>query len=114
MPGAGGAFRASDARQKQVNCNLCARQADPTPGPNSSMPRYFFDESDGDKHDRDEVGLLLDGPDAARSEAVRALPDMARDVLPDGHHRTLAVSVRTPDDGVVFRASLTLKCEWLG
>jgi hypothetical protein len=41
---------------------------------------------------------------------------MARDVLPDGQYRRLAVSVRTGDDAgmILFRASLTLKCEWLG
>jgi hypothetical protein len=78
------------------------------------MPRYFFDATDGDQISRDDVGILLDGPDEARAEAVKALPDMARDVLPDGQYRKLAVSVRTPDSGILFRASLTFKCEWLG
>jgi len=44
------------------------------------MPRYFFD-LDGVT---DQSGLELDGPEQARSEAIKALPDVARDVLPDG------------------------------
>jgi hypothetical protein len=73
------------------------------------MPRYFFDEDDA----RDLVGMQLDGPERARAEAVKALPDMARDVLPDGEELTLAVAVRDMDGRVFFRASLTLKCEWV-
>jgi hypothetical protein len=59
----------------------------------------------------DPVGLELDGPEQARAEAVKALPDMARDVLPDGDHLRLAVSVRDETGRVFFRASLTLRCE---
>jgi hypothetical protein len=73
------------------------------------MLRYFSDENE----DRDQDGLVLAGREQARTQAVKALPDMARDVLPDGEELTLAVAVREADGPVFFRASLTLKCEWL-
>ena len=73
------------------------------------MPRYFFDENGA----RDQDGLDLFGREQARVQAVKALPDMARDVLPDGEALMLAVAVREADGPVFFRATLTLKCEWL-
>ena len=72
------------------------------------MPRYFFDENGA----RDLNGLEMDGPEEARAEAVKALPDVARDVLPDGDGLTMTIAVRERDGPVFFRASLTLKCEW--
>jgi hypothetical protein len=78
------------------------------------MPRYFFDTDLDERLSVDEDGLELDGPEQARTEALRALPDMARDVFPQGQDRTLVTTVRTEDEAVIFRASLTLKCEWLG
>src|SRR3954454_24340819 len=74
------------------------------------MPRYFFDETGT----RDRDGLDLTGREQARAQAIMALPDMARDVLPDGEELTLAVAVREADGPVFFRATLTLKCEWFG
>src|SRR4051812_18072207 len=69
------------------------------------MPRYFFDENGT----RDRDGLDLAGREQARRQAIKALPDMARDVLPDGKELTLAVAVREADGAVFFRASLILK-----
>ena len=47
------------------------------------MPRYYFDTYDGDQFLRDEIGIEFDSLDAARSEAQRFLPEMAREALPD-------------------------------
>jgi hypothetical protein len=77
------------------------------------MPRYFFDIDDGERVTTDLDGLELDGPETAKAEAVRVLPNVARDVLPDGDARTLSTTVRTADQGSIFRASLTLRCEWV-
>jgi hypothetical protein len=70
------------------------------------MPRYFFDQHD----QHDQIGLELDGPEQARAEAVRALTDIARDVLPNGEKLSLIVAVREGDGPVFFRASLTFQC----
>jgi hypothetical protein len=43
---------------------------------------------------------------AARAEAQRALPDLARDALPDGKQRTFVGNVRDEAGQVVLRARL--------
>ncbi len=76
------------------------------------MPRYYFDEHDGDTFTKDEEGLELDGIEAARAEARKALPDIARDVLPkDGDRRTMVVKVRDEAGKVVITATLSLLIE---
>jgi hypothetical protein len=76
------------------------------------MPRYYFDEYDGDTVTQDDEGLELDGIEAARAEARKALPDIARDVLPeDGDRRTMVVKVRDEAGKVVITATLTMLIE---
>lgn len=72
------------------------------------MPRYFFDTYDGDRFVPDYDGIDLPDLVAARTEAQRALPDLARDALPDGDERTFAVIVKDEAGKVVLRAALTL------
>ena len=76
------------------------------------MPRYFFDVFDGDKLLRDEIGIELAGLEDVRTAAIEALPDIARDVLPDGDRRLFSVQVRDAENRVVFKASLDFKAEW--
>ena len=76
------------------------------------MPRYFIDADDGEYPHRDEDGHELPSDEAARAAALDALPDMARDKLPDGDHRTFAATVRDERGDVVYRATLTLRGEW--
>ena len=76
------------------------------------MPRYYFDEYDGETVTQDDEGLELDGIEAARAEARKALPDIARDVLPeDGDRRTMVVKVRDEAGKVVITATLTMLIE---
>jgi hypothetical protein len=75
------------------------------------MPRYFFDTYDGDRFLPDDVGLEFAGLDEAKAEAQRALPEMAREVLPDGNHRSFVVSVRDEAGTVRIRMSLSLVVE---
>jgi hypothetical protein len=77
------------------------------------MVRYFFDTDDGETVRIDPDGVELDGPETARSEALRSLADMARDVLPVVDERTFSTAVRPEDGTAIFRTSLTLKNEWL-
>lgn len=76
------------------------------------MPRYFFDTNDGDMLDEDDVGLEFADPEAARRGAIAALPDMARDRLPDGDRRDYSVRVRDEAGTVLYSASLALTGEW--
>jgi len=75
------------------------------------MPRFFFDTYDGDYFVRDEEGLDLEHPEAAKIEAQKALPDITKDVLPNGSHRTFIVSVRDQADKVLLRIALSMVIE---
>ena len=77
------------------------------------MPRYFFDTYDGEAFIRDEDGLVLEDLQQARDEAVLALPDIARETLPDGDRRDYVVEVRDEAGRKVWRATLSLVVERL-
>ena len=75
------------------------------------MPRYFFDTYDGHRFVPDEEGRELEGFQAAKDEAQRALPEMARDELPDGDQKAFVVSVRNEAGRVILRVALSLVVE---
>jgi hypothetical protein len=75
------------------------------------MSHYFFDTHDGDRFVPDQDGLDLDGIEQAKATAMGALPDLARDVLPDGDEREFAVIVRDEDGRRLLKVSLSLKVE---
>jgi hypothetical protein len=77
------------------------------------MPRYFFDTYDQDHLTRDDEGIECDFKADIQDRAIDALPDMARDALPDGPDHVFRVLVRDETDHVVFRARLVLTSEWL-
>ena len=78
-----------------------------------TVPRYFFDTDDGTGLVVDEDGQELSGPDQLRYLALDALPDIARDIIPDGDERLLSVRVRDETGAYVFEAFLSLKTRWL-
>ena len=77
------------------------------------MPRFYFDTHDDDRFVPDNEGVELKGVEEAKAEAVAALPDMARDALPDGDRRDFVVMVRNEGGHTVLRARLTLVVESL-
>lgn len=77
------------------------------------MPLFYFDSDDGDQKLIDDIGMEFANIQEAREEAIRSLPDMARDVLPDGDRRSMWVSVRDEHGSQHFRATLSLLGEWL-
>jgi hypothetical protein len=76
------------------------------------VPRFFFDTYDGERFFPDGMGQELEDIEAAKREAEKALPEMARDGLPDGDQRTFIVSVRDEANQVVLRAALSLVVEY--
>ncbi len=76
------------------------------------MPRYYFPSNDGERRHLDDIGQELAGPAAARLTALDALPDMARETIPDGDHRVMIVEVRDEEEDLIYRATLTLRGEW--
>ena len=77
------------------------------------MPRYFFDIDDGEHSSRGDVALEFADAQAARDNAVSALPDIARDVMPDGKRREFVVTMRDESGTPIFKATLLFKAEWL-
>jgi hypothetical protein len=75
------------------------------------LARFFFDTYDGNRLISDPEGIELQNVEMARIEAQKALPDLARDALPDGDQKTFIVSVRDESGQVVLRAALTLIVE---
>ena len=76
------------------------------------MPLYFIDTDDGDRVHRDDTGHDLPDAEAARTATLDALPDMARDKMPDGDRRTIIATARDGDGSVVYTAKLTLEGGW--
>jgi hypothetical protein len=77
------------------------------------MARFYFDSNDGRRGIADKIGVDLPDAHAAQREAVRALPCMAKDALPDGNSREFVVDVRDEDGRSVLRATLSLNIETL-
>lgn len=76
------------------------------------MPRFYFDTDDGQTSMKDVYGIELANADAARAVALRALPDMAQQTLPDGDQQKMAVCVRNESDVSILEVTLSLEVEW--
>lgn len=76
------------------------------------MPHYYFDTDDGSHLCEDDSGLEFPDEQAARRAAVSALPDMARDRIPNGDERTFSVRVRDETGNTIYSASLAMKGQW--
>ncbi len=77
------------------------------------MARFFFDSSDGDGWDRDDVGLECPNIDAAQLQASWALIDLARDTLPDTAPGHVSILMRDHARRPVLRVTLALTAEAL-
>ena len=77
------------------------------------LPKFYFDTFDGDKTAIDADGIDCVSRRIVQDRAVDALPDMARELLPDGPNRTFRVEVRDDGGSIVFRATLELNSAWL-
>ena len=77
------------------------------------MHRYFIDTDDDDMFVEDESGFMLESDDAARKYALAALPDMVLDHPPGDDQRTCLAIVRNEAGMVIYRATLTVKGEWV-
>ena len=78
----------------------------------SDAPRYFIDTSDGEHLLIDYEGHQFADDAEARMHVLLTLPDMARDYLFEGDHRTFSAAVRNEAAEVIYRATLTFKGEW--
>ena len=76
------------------------------------MPRFYFDINDGIHRSRDEEGEDFSDREVARREAITVLPELAREVLPDGDDHVCSCNMRDESGAVIFTATLSLKAEW--
>ena len=77
------------------------------------MHRYFIDTDDDDTFVEDELGFMLEDAKAARSYALAVLPEMAMDRSQENDQWTCLAVVRDEAGAVIYRATLTLKGEWV-
>lgn len=76
------------------------------------MPRYYFDTSDGVSLVQDEIGVECASLPEVKRTAVEALPELAREALPDGDNLQMAVLVRDLEGRHILKVSLTLAVRW--
>ena len=76
------------------------------------MPRFFFDISDGQLI-VDNDGTEFPNAHAARDEAIRSLPDIARQEIGVRGAREVVVLMRDEAGRALFTAALTLTAKWL-
>jgi len=72
------------------------------------MPRYFFDFRDNETDARDEVGLMFENLKEARDAAIKLLPDVAHEELPNGDQHVFSVRIRDEAGRYLFFATLSL------
>lgn len=72
------------------------------------MPHFFIETYDGQTATTDSTGSNYPGPEAAFAEAMRRLPDMPRDPLPDGEQRDFTVIVRDVAGHALYTVAFSL------
>jgi hypothetical protein len=77
------------------------------------MPLYYIDVYNGETYIPDTQGQMLGNPEEARSAALTLLPEVARQVPPNGNQRVMMTHVKDADGRPLFRAILSLTGEWL-
>jgi hypothetical protein len=58
----------------------------------SAHASFFLRHHDGEDFTPDYVGMELEGLEAAKAEAKKALPDIVKDAMPNGDRRALPSS----------------------
>lgn len=77
------------------------------------MPPYFFDSGACECLLCGDAGVELPGPQEACDEAVRLLPSIAHDMGRSYHGQDIVSRVRDERSQVIFKATLSLRVEWL-
>jgi hypothetical protein len=72
------------------------------------MPRFYFDFTNGLRDTRDDIGTTFESLKEARAAAIKLLPDIAQEELPDGYQHVFAVRIRDEGGQYIFHATLSL------
>ena len=76
------------------------------------MPRFYIHTDDGDARCYDDDGCEFPDATAARVAGLKALPDMTKDKVPDGDHRTFRIEIENDRHCLVYEATLELVGTW--
>lgn len=76
------------------------------------MAHYTIDADDDDLLVEGDYSEGLICPLTARRMALSALPDMAKDNMPDGDRRTFKAIVRDDNGQEIYTATFTLVGKW--
>ncbi len=76
------------------------------------MQRYFFDYACDNEITADEAGLELASTADVRLAALKALPDLLKELLPDQPPKEVSIVVRDELGRVVFTTSIFLSMRW--
>jgi hypothetical protein len=76
------------------------------------MPLYYFDVYDGETYSRDEEGRMFASREAARLEAMEALPHLIADGLLDREQREVFADIRDASGRIIYTAILSVVEEW--
>ena len=76
------------------------------------MAKYFFETEAGDVLVRDDEGLELVDDNAARTAAIVALPDIAKDMTPVGDRRVFTLRVLNEDRVLIYKSTVTFEGGW--
>ncbi len=77
------------------------------------MPLYYFDVIDDGRSFSDECGIELEDQLEVRQQAQALLPHLARERLPIEDRRDLSVIVRGSEGQHCYKATLTIRGEWM-
>ena len=75
------------------------------------MPRYFFDVIDPHGRHLDDVGIDCEDLETARKHAEIALPDLLKELLPNGMHSAVVIEIHDAQDRELIRATILLDFE---
>ena len=78
------------------------------------MPRYFFHLFENGSRTEDDTGGEFDSEEEVQLEAMRVLPEIAREEVPrDGDRQAFTVLVTNEAGHPVYTATLTFAGLWL-
>lgn len=74
--------------------------------------KIYFDFDDSRSRFRDEEGIDLPDVEAARTEVLKTLAEIAKDTLPKSDQQTFCASVRNAAGNIVYSARVTISGGW--
>ncbi|MCK2056850.1 hypothetical protein [Methylobacterium sp. 37f] len=78
----------------------------------AGLMKLYFDFDDGRTQFRDEEGIDLPNVEAAQTEVLKTLAEIAKDALPKSDQQAFNASVRNTSGNIVYSVEVTVSGEW--